>query len=77
MVYRVLILVAGLHIVMMFAERLPVARVPEELRVTTVRTDVIHDRRFDVLALALTLHAQRVREQEQLRESSPAGVVTT
>ena len=77
MVYRVLILVAGLHIVMMFAERLPVARVPEELRVATVRTDVIHDRRLDVPAFALARCAQRVREQEQLRESSPTGIVTT
>ena len=77
MVHRVLILVARLHIVMMFAQRLPVARVPEELRVTTVRADVIHDRRFDVLALALALYAQRVREQEQLREPSPTGIVTT
>lgn len=57
---RVLIFVACLHVVMMFAERLPVVRVPEELRITTVRTDVIHDRRLDVPAFALALYAQRV-----------------
>ena len=77
MVHRVLILVARLHIVMMFAQRLPVARVPEELRITTVRSDVIHDRRLDVPAFALARYAQRVREKKQLREPSPAGIITT
>ena len=60
-IYRVLIFVARLHIMMMFAERLPVVRVPEELRVTTVRPYVIDDRRLDVLAFLLTLHTQWVR----------------
>ena len=59
-IYRVLIFVARLHVMMMLAERLPVVRVPEELGVTTVRSDVIHDRCLDVLAFALTLHAQWV-----------------
>ena len=61
-VHRVLIFVASLHVVMMFAESLPVVRVPEELWITTVWTDVIHDRRLDVPAFALALHAQRMRE---------------
>lgn len=59
-ILRVLIFVSSLYIMMMLAERLPVVRVPEELRITSVRTDVIHDRRLDVPAFALTLHAQWV-----------------
>ena len=66
MVHRVLIFVAGLDVVMMLAQWLPVLRVPEKLRITTVRTDVVHDRCLDVLAFALSLGAQRVGTKESL-----------
>ena len=67
MVHRVLIFVAGLDVVMMLAQWLPVLRVPEKLRITTVRKDVVHDRCLDVLAFALALR----KAFESLRHREP------
>ena len=61
MILRRLILPPRLDTVMAMAQGLPVAPVPEELLITTVRNDVIHVRRLNVPAFPHTLHTQRVR----------------
>ena len=38
-----------------FAERLPVILIPEELLITSMRDDVVDDRRFDVPSFLLAL----------------------
>ena len=62
-VFGVLVLVARFDVVVTFAQRLPVLLIPKEFRITTVRTDVVNDRRPDILAFALAVHAQRVRTE--------------
>ena len=64
MIFRILVLVARLHVVVALAQRLPVRSVPEKLRVTTVGTDVVNDRRQDILAFAFALHAQWMSTEE-------------
>ena len=55
-----LILPPRLDTVVPVAQGLPVAPVPEELLVTTVRNDVIHVRRLHEPSFLHALHAQRV-----------------
>jgi len=54
------ILVSGLDAVVTMAEALPVALIPEENTVSSVRLDVIHIGRLDVAALLQALHTQRM-----------------
>lgn len=61
MIFRCLILIPCLDGVMAVAERLPVALIPEELLVSSVRNDVVHVCCLDVLAFFHALHAERVR----------------
>ena len=60
MILRRLILPPRLDTVMAMAQGLPVAPVPEELLITTVRNDVVDVRCFDVPAFLHALHTQRV-----------------
>ena len=61
MILRRLILPPRLDTVMAMAQGLPVAPVPEELLVTTVRNDVIHVRRLNVPSFLHALRTQRMR----------------
>ena len=60
LVLRGVILVSGLDAVVTVAEALPVAPVPEENTVSSVRLDVIHIGRLDVASLLQALHTQRM-----------------
>ena len=42
------------------AQRLPVVLIPEELRITPVRNDVVHNRGFRQLLLCQALDAKRM-----------------
>ena len=53
-VSRCLILSSGLLIVTSFAERTPIAPVPEKLLVSAMRNDMVNDRSFSEEALLLT-----------------------
>ena len=77
MVFWILVLVARLHIMVVFAQRLPVRQVPEKLRVTTVGTDVVNDCRQDILAFAFALRAQWMGAEELLGQALPLGTVAT
>ena len=61
MIFRCLILIPCLDGMMAVAERLPVALIPEELLVSSVRNDVVHVGCLDVLAFLHALHAEGVR----------------
>ena len=61
MIHRRLVLSSRLHAVVPVAKGLPVAPVPEELLVTTMRNDVIDVRCLHELSFLHALHTQRVR----------------
>ena len=60
MIHRMAVLSSGLLIVALLTQRLPVRPVPEELRVSSVRNDVIHNRRRRCDAMSKTLLTKRV-----------------
>ena len=60
MVNRVAVFSSGLLIVALLTQRLPVRPVPEELRISSVRNDVIHNRRRRCDAMLQTLLAERM-----------------
>ena len=72
-----LILTSGLLVVAALAQRTPVAAVPEQLLITTVRDHMIHDRCLHVFALLHTLLTQRVRLQELFTGLTPCSVIAT
>ena len=65
-ILRVAVFCPGLPVMAVFAERLPVGLVPEQLLISTVRNDVVDDRRLDVPSFLGALGAERVRPQEPL-----------
>jgi len=50
----------GLHIMVMLTKRLPVIFVPEELRITSVRNDVVNNRSLDVSSFFQAPHTKDV-----------------
>ena len=72
-----LILPPRLDTVVPVAQGLPVAPVPEELLITTVRNDVIHVRRLNVPSFLHALHAQRVCLKVLLPSPLPSSTVTS
>ena len=58
MIHRMAVLSSGLLIVAPLTQCLPVRSVPEELRVSSVRNDVIHNRRRRCDAMSQTLLAE-------------------
>ena len=60
-VFRIVVLIPRFDAVVLMAEWLPVALVPEELLVSSVRNDVVHVCCLDVLAFLHALYAQGVR----------------
>ena len=77
MILRRLILPPRLDTVMAMAQGLPVAPVPEELLITTVRNDVIHVRRLNVPSFLHALYAQRVHLKVLLPSPLPSSTVTS
>ena len=60
MILRCLVLSPRFHTVVTMAKGLPVAPIPEELLVSTVRNNVVNVRCLDVPAFLHALHTQRV-----------------
>ena len=77
LVLRGVILVSGLDAVVTVAEALPVAPVPEENTVSSVRFDVIDIGRLDVVALLHALHTQRMCLKVTLAGSVPRRAVAS
>ena len=77
MVLRRLVFPPCFDAVMTVAQCLPVAPVPEELLITTVRNDVIHVRRLNVPSFLHALYAQRVCLKVLLPGPLPSSTVTS
>ena len=77
MILRRLILPPRLDTVMAMAQGLPVALVPEELLITTVRNDVVDVRRLRVPSFLHALYAQRVCLKVLLPGPLPSSTVTS
>ena len=77
LVLRGVILVSGLDAVVTVAEALPVAPVPEENTVSSVRFDVIDIGRLDVASCLHALHTQRIRFKVTLAGSVPCSAVAS
>lgn len=75
LVLRGVILVSSLDAVVTVAEALPVALIPEENTVSSVRLDVIHIGRLDVAPLLQALHTQRMRLKVTLAGFVPCRAV--
>ena len=58
-------------------QRLPVGPVPEQLLISTVGCDVVHNGRFRVSALLHALNAQRVALKEPLGFRLPSAAVSS
>ena len=77
LVLRGVILVSGLDAVVTVAEALPVALIPEENTVSSVRLDVIDIGRLDVAALLHALHTQWMRLKVTLAGSVPCRTIAS
>ena len=77
MILRRLILPPRLDTVMAMAQGLPVAPVPEELLITTVRNDVVDVRCLHVPSFLHALHTQWVRLKVLLPGFPPSRSVTS
>ena len=73
---RAAVLVPGLHIVMVFAQRSPVARVPEQPRVSPMRFYVVYHCRLRVSSFRQTHLTQRVRFKITLPRSLPRTAIS-
>jgi hypothetical protein len=62
---------AGLLIVACLAQALPIALIPEQFPVTTVRLDVVDDRRLNVPSLCQTHYTQRMCGKVLFSDSLP------
>ena len=60
-----------------FAQRLPVAPIPEQLRIASVRNNVIDNGRGFQPAVLSAYHAQRILPQIQFSRGAPFGIVPT
>ena len=67
---------AGLLIVVRFAQRLPVTLIPEQFSVTTMRLDVVDDRRTAVPSLSFAHYTQRMCGKVLFSDSLPGIPVT-
>ena len=76
MIRRVAILSPRLPVMASLAQRLAVRSVPEELRVSSVRNDVIHNRCRSCNTLLQALLTEWMELQELLALSSPTAVVS-
>ena len=77
LVLRGVILVSGLDAVVSVTETLPVALIPEENAVSSVRFDVIHIGCLDVASLLLALHTQRMCLKVSLAGSVPCRSIAS
>ena len=77
LVLRGVILVPGLDAVVSVTEALPVALIPEEHAVSSVRLNVIDIGRLDVAALLHALHTQRMCLKVTLAGSVPCRSIAS
>jgi hypothetical protein len=74
---RIVIFSPRLFVMALLAQRLPVASIPEELRITSVWNDVVHNGSRSRNAFLQTLLTQRMKLQELLALPSPPRIVSS
>ena len=77
MVRRSAIFQASLLVVVGLAQRLPIAPIPEQISVSTVRYDVINHRRFHIPSLRQALNTQRMGGEELFTDSLPCTAIAS
>ena len=77
MVFLVVILIPGLHIVVALTKRLPVGFIPEKPCIPAMRCDMVHNRCLHIPAFCHTPHAQWMRFQEPLAGLLPFTTIST
>lgn len=77
MIMRCLIFIPRLLIVTMLAECLPIALVPEQLRISSVRCDMVHDCCLGVSSFLQTTLTERMRLKKRFAYLLPSSVVAT
>ena len=76
-IFRPAILVARLEIVVLFAQALPVALIPEQLLVSTMRNDVVNHSGLHIPSFLHALDAQGMRVEILLSCLLPCAVVAS
>ena len=74
-VCRTAVLVSCFYVMIMSAQALPIALIPEQLLVTTVGNNVIHNRCFGIASLLPSLRTQRVALKERFACLLPAAAI--
>ena len=77
MIHRCLILTSRFHAVVTVPQGLPVALVPEQLRITTVRDDMVNVRCLHIPAFLHALHTQRMCLQKDFSGFPPCIAIST
>ena len=77
LILRGVILVSGFYTVVSVTETLPVALIPEENTVSSVRLDVIDIGSLDIASCLHALHTQRMRLKVTLAGSVPCRAVAS
>ena len=75
--FRSVVLVSGFPVMAGLAKSLPVAFIPHQMRITTVRNDMVDYSCCCEPSPCHTLHAQRMLPQVRLAEPLPLAAVTT
>lgn len=76
-VFRSVVLVSGFPVMAGLAKSLPVAFIPHQMRITTVRNDMVDHGRCREPSLCFAPHTQRMPAEVRLAQSLPLAAVAT
>ena len=76
-ILRVTVLTSGFPVVAGLAKSLPVAFIPHQMRITTMRNDMVDHGRCREPSMCFAPHTQRMLPQVRLAEPLPLAAVTT
>ena len=76
-ILRVTVLTSGFPVVAGLAKSLPIAFIPHQMRITTVRNDMVDHGRCREPSMCFATHTQRMLPQVRLAEPLPLAAVTT
>ena len=76
-ILRVTVLTSGFPVVAGLAKSLPVAFIPHQMRITTMRNDMVDHGRCREPSMCFAPHTQRMLPQVRLAEPLPLAAVAT
>ena len=76
-ILRVTVLTSGFLVVAGLAKSLPVAFIPHQMRITTMRNDMVNHGRCREPSMCFAPHTQRMLPQVRLAEPLPLAAVAT